>query len=69
MLFRKDIPKSCTYCLYSERKNSTKYHCSKKGTVNEDDSCFFFRYDPCKRIPIKAKALNFDQYTEEDFTL
>ena len=69
MLFRKDIKKSCEYCLYSERKNSTKFQCNKKGVVTEYDSCIFFKYDPCKRIPIKQKPLDFSLYTEDDFKL
>ena len=28
-----------------------------------------FRYDPLKRTPVKAKALDFSKYSEEDFTL
>lgn len=69
MLFRKDIKKSCEYCVHSERKNTTKFTCSKKGIVGEDDACIFFKYDPCKRIPIKCKAIDFSLYSEEDFQL
>ena len=28
-----------------------------------------FRYDPCKRIPCKAKAMDFSKYDSEDFSL
>lgn len=69
MLFRRDIKRSCSYCVYSEQKNTTKYNCSKKGIVTEEDSCFLFKYDPCKRIPLKYKPLDFSQYSEEDFQL
>ena len=69
MLFRKDIKKSCEYCLFSERKNTTKFQCSKKGIVTEEDSCLFYKYDPCKRVPVKPKALDFKKYDEEDYSL
>lgn len=69
MLFRKDITKCCEYCVYSEKKNSKQLSCSKKGNIKEDSVCFFYRYDPCKRIPVKSKAIDFAQYSEEDFKL
>jgi hypothetical protein len=43
--------------------------CVKKGIVNATKKCRKFEYDPCKRIPVKAKALDFDKYNEEDFSL
>ena len=69
MLFRKDITKCCAYCLFFETKKSRKYVCSKKGTVSEDQACNQFQYDPCKRVPKKTKALDFKQFSEEDFSL
>ncbi len=68
MLFRKDIRKCCGYCTHSARQEDGTLICGKKA-VDEDKSCFRFRYDPCKRIPLKAKALDFSQYSEEDFKL
>ena len=41
------------------------YHLGK----TEDDSCRRFRYDPCKRVPFKAKAMNFSQFSDSDFSL
>ena len=35
----------------------------------EGYSCWRFRYDPFKRIPRKARALDFSMYSEEDFSL
>lgn len=70
MLFRKDITKCCGYCQYADKQSDGSLKCSKKGsTVDEDRSCLFYRYDPIKRIPVKAKALDFSQYSEDDFKL
>lgn len=43
--------------------------CSKRGVVTEQEKCRKFQYDPCKRIPVKAKALDFKKYDEMDFSL
>ncbi len=69
MLFRKDITRCCAYCQYSEFQKDGSLLCSKKGAVDEDKCCLFYRYDPTKRIPVKAKALDFSQYTDDDFKL
>ena len=69
MLFRKDITKCCAYCQFAQPQKGGKLNCSKKGAVNADSACLFFRYDPCKRVPVKAKALDFSQYSEDDFKL
>jgi hypothetical protein len=34
-----------------------------------DKKCLKFRYDPCKRIPSKPKALDFAKYDQEDYSL
>ncbi len=69
MLFRRKIPRSCTYCKFAAKLSDEQILCSKKGVVDSDSSCRKFRYDPCKRIPPKAKAMDFSQYSEEDFKL
>ena len=69
MLFRKDITKCCAYCRYAEAQKDGSLKCSKKGMVSDDNCCLFFRYDPFKRIPVKAKAMDFSQYSEDDFKL
>lgn len=69
MLFRKDITRCCAYCKNAEKQSDGCLKCKTKGTVDENGSCLFFRYDPCKRIPVKAKALDFSQYSDEDFKL
>ena len=69
MLFRKRIEKSCTYCRHSTKVNEEECLCMKKGIVPLDHKCRKFTYDPCKRVPSKAKALNFEKYNDEDFSL
>ena len=43
--------------------------CSKRGLKQVGDSCRKFRYDPCKRVPFKAKAMDFSQFKDSDFSL
>ena len=69
MLFRKKIPRSCAYCAHGVKLEDGQILCTKKGIRSEDQKCFRFRYDPCKRIPPKAKALDFSRYDKEDFSL
>ena len=69
MLFRKKIEPSCSYCTRSAKLADGQILCSKKGVVAPDYKCAGFRYDPFKRIPPKAKALDFSKYNEEDFSL
>lgn len=69
MLFRKKIERSCSYCVRSAKLDDDQVLCSKKGIQPTDGSCFWFRYDPFKRIPKKAKALDFSKYDEEDYSL
>lgn len=69
MLFRKKIEKSCGYCEHGARMDDGNIICSKRGICSEHDSCRCFRYDPCKRIPFKAKAMDFSQFQDSDFSL
>ena len=69
MLFRKKISRSCSYCRYAAKLTDDQILCAKKGVVDCTSPCKRFRYDPCKRIPVKAKAMDFSQYSEEDFKL
>ena len=69
MFFRKKIERACVYCARCAKLNDTQVLCVKKGVQNADFSCFRFRYDPYKRIPKKAKALDFSKYDETDFSL
>ena len=69
MLFRKKIERSCTYCRFAAKLNDSQVLCAKKGIVDTSKPCRKFRYDPCKRIPLKAKAIDFSQYEQNDFQL
>ena len=69
MLFRKRIPRSCQYCVHSAKMDEESLLCTKCGVVSVDYQCRKFRYAPCKRIPVKPKALDFSQYHKDDFSL
>ena len=69
MLFRKKIERACRYCRFGTRLDEEQILCSKKGMRTADGKCRKFQYDPCKRIPVKAKALDFRKYDEDDFSL
>lgn len=69
MLFRKKIERACRHCLHGTKLENDQVLCAKKGVRPPDGKCFRFRYDPLKRIPPKAKALDFSQYQDQDFSL
>jgi hypothetical protein len=69
MLFRKKIEKSCTYCRYGTILDDGMTLCVKRGVVSPERKCRKFSYDPLKRVPVKPKALDFEKYTDEDFSL
>ena len=69
MLFRKKIERSCAYCTFGAKLEDGQVLCSKKGMRTIEDRCRKFQYDPCKRIPAKAKALDFSRYEEADYSL
>lgn len=69
MLFRKKMPRSCTYCTYGTMLNEEEALCIKRGVVCVNSKCRKFSYDPCKRIPPKPRASNFKKYDTDDFSL
>ena len=69
MLFRKKILRSCSYCSYGTKIDDEQVLCCKKGLVAITGKCRKFEYDPCKRVPPKAKALDFSKYDENDYSL
>lgn len=69
MLFRKKMTRSCSYCLYGAKLDEDAILCSKRGMKGIDDQCRKFKYDPCKRVPLKVKAIDFTKYEKEDFSL
>ena len=69
MLFRKKHPRSCSYCVYGTKLDDSQVLCMKRGIMPIEKSCRKFCYDPCKRVPARPKALDFEKYNDEDFTL
>lgn len=69
MLFRKKIERACEYCRHGAVMEDEWVLCAKKGLRPPDSPCRRFRYEPCKRIPRKARALDFSKYDQEDFSL
>ena len=69
MLFRRKMPKSCAYCAHGTKISEGQILCIKKGVVAEDGKCRAFSYDPCKRIPPKPKALDFQKYDDVDYSI
>lgn len=69
MLFRKKIERSCAYCIYGAHLGEEQILCHKKGMRTTLDKCRKFKYDPCKRIPLKAKPIDFCRFENEDYSL
>ena len=69
MLFRKKIQRSCAYCTYGTQLDDDTVLCTRRGIMPIYKACRKFKYDPCKRIPLKAKTPDFSKYKEEDFSL
>lgn len=69
MLFRKKIMRSCSYCQHGADIGDNMILCSKKGLRSCDSSCRKFKYDPFKRIPVKAKAIDFSAFEDNDYSL
>jgi hypothetical protein len=69
MLFRKKIARSCSYCARGTRFSRDQILCTRYGIVSHTFACGKFKYDPCKRGPSRAKALDFRKYDQEDYTL
>ena len=69
MLFRKKMEHLCAYRESGTALGDGQILCARKGLRMSEEKCWRFRYDPCKRIPKRAKALDFSKYDQEDFTL
>lgn len=69
MLFRKKLPRSCRYCACGTQVTDEQVLCNKRGIVAVSYACRKFQYDPCKRVPVKTKALDFSKYSNDEFTL
>lgn len=57
MLFDKDIPKICAFCLYGQDYGEDAILCSKKGPVDPQDHCSHYVYDPLRRKPASGAEL------------
>lgn len=68
-LFRKKIERCCAYCARSTMLDEDTVLCTRKGLCNIGSKCRKFRYDPCKRIPPRPAAPDFEKYNDCDFTL
>ena len=51
MLFDKDQPKICAFCLHGQDYGQDMILCSKKGPVGLQDHCSKYVYDPLRRKP------------------
>lgn len=69
MLFRKKMPKSCFLCLHATVVGENEILCVKHGVRSGETPCYRFKYDPCKRIPPRPKAPDFNVYEQDDFSL
>lgn len=68
-LFRRKMERRCEYCLRGTKLDEDTILCAKKGIRSADGKCRKFKYDACKRIPSKPKALDFEKYNEYDYSL
>ena len=70
MLFRKKQERCCGLCLYATAtEEDDTVMCQRKGKREYTGKCISFTYDPCKRVPKRAKALDANKYEEYDFSL
>ena len=68
-LFRDQIEKRCSYCMFSGQISEDACICAKRGVVSPGNHCRKFRYDPLKRVPPRPKAPDFSQFQNADFSL
>ena len=69
MLFRKKIERRCEYCEFATKLDDGTMLCIRKGIVRCDGKCLRFLYDPCKRTPVRPKAVDFAKYDSNDYSL
>ena len=69
MFFRKQNDRCCGLCIYAHISDEDTVVCRHKGKRGYEQKCLRFTYDPCKRIPAKAKALDTSKNEEYDYSL
>ena len=69
MLFRKKIERRCEYCEFATKLDDETMLCIRKGIVRCDGKCLRFLYDPCKRTPVRPKAVDFAKYDSNEYSL
>ena len=69
MLFKKKIYRACEYCKFGTAFSEDQILCPKRGVKPTTGKCGKFSYDPCKRIPKRAKAMDFNKYNDQDYSL
>lgn len=69
-LFRKKVDRACQFCSHALITSNEHITCTKKKKLMPlEAKCMRFQYDPLKRVPSKAKALDFSKYEEFDYSL
>ncbi len=67
-VFNKNLPRSCRYCIFGKDSLiSDEVLCIKRGVTAAGDYCRHYKYDPLRRVPMRAKIA--DNYKPEDFSL
>ena len=69
MLFSKNHPPRCEYCVKGTTLSDGKVFCMKRGIMTADQHCFKFRYDPLRRVPPRPAAPDFSRLKRDDFSL
>ena len=69
MLFNKEIPARCAYCLYASPINENEAICKKHGVVHQTYRCRHYTYDPTRRVPPEPEELPAGQFSANDFSL
>lgn len=68
-LFQHKVQPRCQYCTRSRPLNNGQVVCAKKGVMSSDSHCFWFKYDPLKRVPPRPARADFSTFQDGDFSL
>lgn len=67
-LFGNNILSSCDYCKNFKLDENNNHTCSQKSTIDDDNKCSKFSYDPLMRVPV-TRSIRLPEYKPEDFKL